>query len=91
MPYGTPGSVRPDYVATDGSVSFEVKNYNIQNNTNGLVNNVSQQAIQRAENLPVGMVQQVVIDVRGQVLTPQQEFVIRQGIGPGLANIVAKV
>jgi filamentous hemagglutinin len=80
VPYGTPGSVRPDFVADNGTASFEVKNYNIQTNASGLINNVSQQAFQRAVNLPDGMVQQVVIDVRGQILTPQQELVIRQGI-----------
>ncbi|WP_321941873.1 two-partner secretion domain-containing protein [Paraburkholderia tropica] len=80
VPYGTSGSVRPDHIATDGSASFEVKNYNIATNSSGLINNVAKQAIQRAANLPEGMQQQVVIDVRGQSLTAQQELVIRQGI-----------
>jgi filamentous hemagglutinin len=80
VPYGTPGSVRPDFVATDGTASFEVKNYNIATNSTGLVNNVAQQAIQRATNLPDGMQQQVVIDIRGQTVTPQQEIAIQQAI-----------
>lgn len=80
VPYGTAGSVRPDYVGADGSLSFEVKNYNIQTNTSGLIKNVSQQAIQRAENLPTGMVQHVVIDVRGQTVTDSQKIQIIQGI-----------
>ena len=80
VPTGTLGSVRPDWVADDGSMSIEVKNYNLSTNQNGLINNVSQQALQRAENLPAGMEQQIVIDTRGQVITPDQENAIIQGI-----------
>lgn len=50
------------------------------NNSNGLIKNVADQAIQRQANLPAGMEQQVVIDVRGQTITEQQEFAIRKGI-----------
>jgi filamentous hemagglutinin len=76
VPYGTSGSVRPDYCL--GNVcSVEVKNYNITTNSNGLVSNVSQQAIDRAANLPPGMTQTVVIDIRGQTVTTQQLDAIR--------------
>jgi hypothetical protein len=76
VPYGTSGSVRPDYCL--GNVcSVEVKNYNIATNSNGLINNVSQQAIDRAANLPHGMTQKVVIDIRGQTYSPQQLADIR--------------
>ena len=79
VPYGTSGSVRPDWCI--GNVcSVEVKNYNITTNSSGLVKSVSEQAIQRAQNLPQGMTQTVVIDVRGQVVTAQQELAIRQSI-----------
>ncbi|MBJ7312187.1 hypothetical protein H7U20_18560, partial [Rugamonas sp. CCM 8940] len=61
VPQGTLGSVRPDFVAIDGTASFEVKNYNIQTNSYNLINNVSSQAIERAANLPVGMAQEVII------------------------------
>lgn len=61
-----------------------MKSYNIANNQNGLISNVSkqalQQALQRAENLPQGMQQQVVIDVRGQMITVDQERNIIKGI-----------
>jgi filamentous hemagglutinin len=80
VPNGTPGSVRPDLVATDGSASFEVKNYNIATNSSGLINNVAQQAIQRADNLPTGMQQQIVIDIRGQTVTDAQMSTIVRGI-----------
>lgn len=80
VPYGTAGSVRPDFVSVDGTASFEVKNYNIATNSSGLINNVAQQAIQRADNLPDGMQQQIIIDVRGQTVTVQQQIAIQQGI-----------
>ena len=80
VPYGTPGSVRPDFMSTDGTMSFEVKNYDISTNSNGLINNVSQQAIDRAANLPPGTTQNVVIDIRGQTVTPAQRSAIIQGI-----------
>jgi filamentous hemagglutinin len=32
------------------------------------------------QNLPAGMEQQIIIDVRGQVITPDQENAIIQGI-----------
>ncbi len=70
--YGTPGSVRPDLAAKDSSFSVEVKLYDIQNNSNGLINSIAKQAIKRAVNLPKGMTQEIVIDVREQVTTKAQ-------------------
>ncbi|WP_207388761.1 DUF637 domain-containing protein, partial [Stutzerimonas kirkiae] len=79
VPYGTAGSVRPDWCI--GSVcSVEVKNYKVATNQQGLINNVSKQALQRAENLPQGMQQQIVIDVRGQVVTDAQKNAVIKGI-----------
>ncbi|QQC64327.1 hemagglutinin repeat-containing protein [Paraburkholderia ginsengisoli] len=80
VPYGTAGSVRPDLVSNDGTFSTEVKNYNIATNSSGLINNVANQAIQRADNLPDGMQQQVVIDIRGQTVSDVQKTAIIQGI-----------
>ena len=68
VPYGTSGSVRPDW-CIGNTCSVEVKNYNIENNSNGLIANVSRQALDRAANLPTGMTQAIVIDVRGQAVT----------------------
>lgn len=56
------------------------ENYNIAKNRYGLISNVSKQALQRAEHLPPGMQQQVVIDVRGQAVSAQQELAIKQAI-----------
>ncbi|WP_428945495.1 hemagglutinin repeat-containing protein [Pantoea sp. FN060301] len=79
VPYGTKGSVRPDWC--QGNIcSVEVKNYNIEKNQSGLINNVSKQAVERQKNLPAGMRQEVVIDVRGQQITSAQEDAIIKGI-----------
>jgi len=72
VPRGTPGSVRPDYIQGD-IASFEVKNYNIETNAAGLIRNVSDQAIQRAEDLPSGMAQMIVIDIREQPANEDQQ------------------
>ncbi|MCT8354596.1 DUF637 domain-containing protein, partial [Photorhabdus kayaii] len=79
VPYGTKGSVRPDWC--QGNIcSVEVKNYNIATNKNGLINNVAKQAIERQKNLPAGMEQRIVIDVRGQTVSLEQEREIIKGI-----------
>ncbi|AJK45877.1 LysM peptidoglycan-binding domain-containing protein [Burkholderia plantarii] len=91
VPYGTPGSVRPDFVAADGSASFEVKNYNIAKNSSGLINNIAKQAVQRQINLPAGMEQQVVIDIRGQIVTPGQRSAIVQGIVKKSNGIIGSI
>ncbi|MCK1069449.1 VENN motif pre-toxin domain-containing protein, partial [Pluralibacter gergoviae] len=79
VPYGTKDSVRPDW-CQGNTCSVEVKNYNVEKNQSGLINNVSKQAIDRQKNLPEGMRQEVVIDVRGQKITPAQEDAIIKGI-----------
>ena len=66
VPYGTKGSVRPDYYK-DG-FSVDIKNYNIEstNGRNNLVRNIEKQYYQRIDNLPKGTKQTIMIDVRGQ-------------------------
>ena len=66
VPYGTKGSVRPEFYKNGHSV--EVKNYNLETSSgrNSLINNVSSQIKKRLTNLPEGTEQTVVIDVRGQ-------------------------
>ena len=66
VPYGTKGSVRPEFYKNGHSV--EVKNYNVETSSgrNSLINNVSSQIKKRLTNLPEGTEQTVVIDVRGQ-------------------------
>ena len=79
VPYGTKGSTRPDW-CNRTTCSIEVKNYDIGKYADNLINNVSKQAIDRIKHLPNGMQQQIVIDVRGQHLTPALELKIRQEI-----------
>ena len=79
VPYGTKGSTRPDW-CNGSTCSIEVKNYNVATNQSGLINNVAKQAIDRQANLPSGIKQEIVIDIRGQTITPIQRIKIVQGI-----------
>ena len=79
VPYGTKGSTRPDWCQSK-ACSMEVKNYNITTNLNGLIKNVAKQAIERQKHLPEGMQQRVVIDIRGQTVSLEQERTIVKGI-----------
>lgn len=66
VPYGTKGSVRPDYYK-DG-FSVDIKNYNVESASgrSNLARNIEKQYYQRIENLPDGTKQSVMIDIRGQ-------------------------
>ena len=88
VPYGTKGSTRPDW-CNGNTCGIEDKNYNIAANINGLINNVSKQALHRAENLPAGMQQRIIIDVRGQIVTPNQERTIIKGIVEKSNGVIA--
>lgn len=71
VPYGTKGSTRPELYKPGSSV--EVKNYDVSTpqGQSNLVRNVSQQATGRGANLPGETTQSVVVDVRGQAVTPE--------------------
>ncbi|MFD0707372.1 hypothetical protein [Photorhabdus akhurstii] len=45
-----------------------------------MINNVARQAIERQKNLPAGMEQRIVIDVRGQIVSAAQEDAIIRGV-----------
>ena len=79
VPYGTKGSVRPDFVMGD-KAAFEVKNYNIETNSDGLVREVVRQVKDRAIHLPQGMKQRVMIDVRGQNVSDAMKEALGQKI-----------
>lgn len=72
VPYGTKGSVRPEYYKAGTSV--EVKNYNVETPAGraSLERNVVNQATQRTKDLPVGTTQKLTIDVRGQNVSRAQ-------------------
>lgn len=79
VPYGTKGSVRPDWY--QGNIrSVEVKNYNIEKNQSSLINNVMKQAIERQKNLPEGMQKQGMIDICGQSVTATERMKVVKGI-----------
>jgi hypothetical protein len=67
-----------------------VKNYNIEKYSDNLINNISKQAIERKKHLPNGMQQEVVIDIRGQHLTPAMEAKITKGIVQKSNGIIKK-
>jgi hypothetical protein len=71
VPYGTSGSVRPDYYKPGHSV--DIKNYNVTTSTgrSNLANNIEKQYQQRLTNLPAGTKQTVMIDIRGQSVSEQ--------------------
>lgn len=69
VPYGTPGSVRPDYYKSGNSI--EVKNYNVTSaaGRSKLIRNILTHYQKRGTNMPANTAQTVVIDIRGQGLS----------------------
>ena len=87
--YGSRGSVRPDFAAQGGMVTWEVKNYNLATNSANLVNNVAKQAIARAAKLPSGATQNVMIDTTGQTTTKAQQDAIAARITQKSGGVIA--
>jgi hypothetical protein len=69
--YGTSGSVRPDLSNEGLALSVDVKNYDVASAKGRyrLVQDVIGQVESRSQNLPPGMRQGVVIDIRGQTIS----------------------
>ncbi len=69
VPYGTKGSVRPDYYKNGYSV--DVNNYNVESASgrSNLARNIEKQYYQRIQNLPEGTKEIVMIDIRGQSIS----------------------
>ena len=69
VPYGTKGSVRPDFYRPGSSVDY--KNYNIStpSKRNNLVRNIRNQYFRRELELPPNTQQTFVMDIRGQIIT----------------------
>ena len=80
VPRGTPGSIRPDNYSPRLRLSVDVKNYDLTlaRGRARLVKDVTRQVHERVPHLPPGTRQGVAIDIRGQVLTPQQLALLRQ-------------
>ena len=80
VPYGTKGSVRPDYYKSGFSV--DIKNYNVASASgrSNLARNIEAQYNQRIENLPDGTQQAVLIDARGQNVSIPELIVLYNDI-----------
>ncbi len=76
VPFGTPGSTRPDIMReVDGKLeAIEVKNYdlNSKNSLNELLNKLAEQVKDRVDNLPPDTLQRIVLDVSGKQITSEQ-------------------
>ena len=74
VPYGTPGSTRPDLLLTnpDGTLTaVEIKNYDLVDNFRGLISTLQEQLANRVANLPEGTAQQLYLDVTGRGYSPE--------------------
>lgn len=70
VPWGTPGSTRPDVVRTVGNhlEAIEVKNYNLASpqSRNTLYSELNRQVTSRLSNLPEGTTQRIVLNTEGR-------------------------
>ena len=89
VPNGTPNSVRPDWFGNGEAV--EVKNYKVQTSSarSRLVRVLGAQLRARADNLPEGTAQRVIIDIRGQSLSAADEAVLAQQIAANSGGAIA--
>ena len=75
VPYGTPGSTRPDIVRTQSGKleAIEVKNYDLNNETSvkKLFSEIERQVRERVDNLPVGSTQRIVLNAEGRGYTEE--------------------
>ena len=69
VPYGTPGSTRPDVVAN--KVAYEVKCYNLESKASlyELRKTLTKEISERVSNLPSDMTQKIVLNVEGRGYT----------------------
>lgn len=74
------GSSVVDFCSKDRSCSIEAKSYDLSNGYLNLVNNITEQAKVRVKNLPEGMKQKVVIDIRGQNVSDATKIEIMKEI-----------
>ena len=97
VPFSTPHATRPDVITTIGgeNVAIEVKNYDLANNLYNLAKKLREQLTIRAANLPEGMRQMVLLDVRNrgysqEYLAYVQLYLQQQleGIGGGIPIVL---
>ncbi|MCI6272026.1 MAG: hypothetical protein MR601_03655, partial [Erysipelotrichaceae bacterium] len=74
------GSSVPEGTIEEINAAYEIKNYDINNNSSNLIKNIVGQYEKRLVNLPDGMIQNIYIDVRGQEYTEEMLEVIKNKI-----------
>lgn len=93
VPYGTPGSTRPDLVIVnqeDGSITaVEVKNYDLSTDqrVEALCKEVRRQVGERGENMPDDTKQVICLDVRGQGLSEERIEEVKEKIKEACADV----
>ena len=91
VPYGTPGSTRPDIVRVVGDhlEVIDVKNYNLENpsSLNTLYSELERQVSARVINCPPGTTQRIVLDVRGRNFSQKVISSVSKSIETKLINI----
>jgi len=95
VPHGTPGSTRPDLVVTDPETgkltAIEVKNYDLKNNFPNLISVLREQVGDRVNNMPEGTEQKIVLDVRGQDLSPEELEAYKEELREALSDIYPNI
>ena len=93
VPYGTPGSTRPDLVVEDPETgkltAIEVKNYDLsdENNVDKLCDELKRQVEDRKNNMPEGTEQIIVLDIRGQDLSQDKKDEVANKIKEKLQDV----
>lgn len=93
VPYGTPGSTRPDIVreVKGGLEAIEVKNYNLEANLKPLARELKRQVAQRMNDLPEGMTQRIVLDAGGRGYSRKFIREVRKYLSDELGQIYPKI
>lgn len=95
VPFGTPGSTRPDVVRTVGNhlEAIEVKNYNLEssNSLGTLYSELEREISARAVNCPPGTTQRIVLDVRGRNFSQELISTVTETIETRLVDIYPNI
>lgn len=95
VPFGTPGSTRPDVVRTVGNhlEAIEVKNYNLESSSslNTLYSELEREISSRVINCPPGTTQRIVLDVRGRNFSQELISSVSETIEARLIDIYPNI
>lgn len=95
VPFGTPGSTRPDVVRTMGNhlEAIEVKNYNLESpsSLSTLYNELEREISARVVNCPPGTTQRIVLDVRGRNFSQELVSFVSETIETRLIDIYPNI